>query len=348
MATPLRDTAWLQWIAKLMEPGEPESAPGPGSRGFECRLEDQPDHLVPEYAIRDQERNGLSNRQLFLNPDCWIGINDRMPPEIDRESFDLLCPANENQFTAWVRDPGCGATMPFRLSANLAQLVRIGGDHAFDSRLVRPGTYSALQHCGLLVANHWKESRVQQWAAAVYRGREEFLHKRYVPVRRLIHPFHLSALRAYYRAMIRTGKMVLGDGQCARRYVAYNETVARFFHRQLTPAVSAFAGEALKPSYVYVGSYQAGARLEKHTDREQCEFSLTFCLDYSPEPELATPWPIQLHTGGGTKTIFQALGDGLLYRGREIPHSRSSLPAGHTSTSIFFHYVRSDFGGELN
>jgi hypothetical protein len=149
MATPLRDTAWLQWIAKLMEPGEPESAPGPGSRGFECRLEDQPDHLVPEYAIRDQERNGLSNLQLFLNPDCWIGINDRMPPEIDRESFDLLCPANENQFTAWVRDPGCGATMPFRLSANLAQLVRIGGDHAFDSRLVRPGTYSALQHCGL-------------------------------------------------------------------------------------------------------------------------------------------------------------------------------------------------------
>jgi hypothetical protein len=30
-----------------------------------------------------------------------------------------------------------------------------------------------------------------------------------------------------------------------------------------------------------------------------------------------------------------------------LPHSREPLPEGHTSTSIFFHYVREDFVGSL-
>jgi hypothetical protein len=47
-------------------------------------------------------------------------------------------------------------------------------------------------------------------------------------------------------------------------------------------------------------------------------------------------------------TVFQAIGDALLYRGRELPHSRDALPEGHTSTSIFFHYVREDFAGSLD
>ena len=88
--------------------------------------------------------------------------------------------------------------------------------------------------------------------------------------------------------------------------------------------------------------------LEQHTDREQCEFSITFCLDYSPEPSLATGWPLLLHTDSGTVSVYQAIGDGLLYRGRELPHSRDTLREGRTSTSIFFHYVREDFSGPLN
>jgi hypothetical protein len=71
-------------------------------------------------------------------------------------------------------------------------------------------------------------------------------------------------------------------------------------------------------------------------------------MDYAPDPRLATPWPIQLHTTSGMTTVFRAIGDGLLYRGREIPHSRGALPRGHTSTSAFFHYVRKDFAGILN
>jgi hypothetical protein len=98
---------------------------------------------------------------------------------------------------------------------------------------------------------------------------------------------------------------------------------------------------------VYLASYQPGADLERHTDRAQCDFSVTLCLDYSPEPRNATPWPLYLHKKSGKVTVFQAIGDALLYRGCQIPHSREALPEGHTSTSIFFHYVREDFKGSL-
>jgi hypothetical protein len=130
--------------------------------------------------------------------------------------------------------------------------------------------------------------------------------------------------------------------------VAHNESVARFFHHQIANAVSAVVGEAIKPSYVYLASYLSGAELKKHTDREQCEFSVTLCLDFSPEPELATSWPIRLDTGEGAVAVYQALGDGLVYRGTSVPHYRSVLAEGCTSTSIFFHYVPADFSGPLD
>jgi hypothetical protein len=123
--------------------------------------------------------------------------------------------------------------------------------------------------------------------------------------------------------------------------------VARFFHSQIAPTLSKVVGEVLKPSYVYMASYLSGAELKKHTDREQCEFSITLCLDFSPEPKLATPWPIHLETPQGVVTVYQGLGDGLAYRGTRLPHYRGILPEGQTSTSIFFHYVAADFTGSL-
>jgi hypothetical protein len=124
--------------------------------------------------------------------------------------------------------------------------------------------------------------------------------------------------------------------------------VARFFHHQLANTISAIAREAIKPSYVYLASYLSGAELKKHTDREQCEFSISLCLDFSPEPQLATSWPIRLDTPQGTVTVYQALGDGLVYRGVKVPHYRNVLADEHTSTSIFFHYVAEDFAGRLD
>jgi hypothetical protein len=175
----------------------------------------------------------------------------------------------------------------------------------------------------------------------------EFASKHYAPVAQLIHPFHLSALRRYYRYLIRQGELKLGDSQSPRRYAMQNEAVACFFHHQLTATVSAVVQEPVKPSYVYLGAYLGGAELEAHIDREQCEFSVSLCIDYSPEPSLATPWPLHLSTSSGSTAVFQGIGDALVYCGRELMHSRCRLPLGNTSTSLFFHYVRESFSGPL-
>jgi hypothetical protein len=211
-----------------------------------------------------------------------------------------------------------------------------------------PNIQSVLCAARILVEPRTSESQQHAWSEAIQRWRVKFRENGYAPISGLIHPYLLAALRQHYRRKIRTGTMHLGDGQSSRRYVAHNEPAARFFHLQLTPLVSRLVGEPVKPSYTYAAAYLSGARLEKHTDREQCAFSITLCIDYSPEPAGATSWPLHLQTSNGTTTVYQALGDGLLYRGQELPHYRGTLTKGHTSTSIFFHYVRENFAGSLD
>jgi hypothetical protein len=249
---------------------------------------------------------------------------------------------------AWITDPGNAALQPFWLGPEFSSLLSGAkpGDPA--PYMLSSQARRTLIMAGILVPDDHACQRRRQWAETVSVTCTQFQQQGYAPVGRLIHPFHIAALRRYYRHQLRNGRLHLGDHQSPRRYVAHNEPVARFFHHQLTSAVAAIAGEPVKPSYVYLASYQPGAILKKHTDREQCEFSVTLCLDYSPEPHCATPWPLHLHKDSGTVTVFQAIGDALLYRGGQLPHSREALPQGHTSTSVFFHYVREGFVGSLD
>jgi hypothetical protein len=51
-------------------------------------------------------------------------------------------------------------------------------------------------------------------------------------------------------------------------------------------------------------------------------------------------------TSEGALRIWQYLGDGLIFRGRYLPHWRSQLPEGHTASSLLFHYVDQNFQGQ--
>jgi len=338
----MKDAAWLAWIEQLAV------APASHDRGndlprslFHCRLDDQPDHLVPARFLQPDYWEGSSDRPLFINPDCIFPTAAELAEADPTISF--ATPAE----IIWIRDPGSAALQPFWLGSKFRSQLSDAhpGDRAPAlSRQAR----DTLIMANLLVQDGYASRRREQWDEIVSVTSPQFRSQGYAPVGRLIHPFHISALRRHYRQQLRTGKLPLGDTQSPLRYIAYNDPVARFFHQQLTTAISAFAGESVKPSYVYLASYQPGASLPKHIDREQCEFSVTLCLDYAPEPRRATSWPLHLHKKSGKVTVFQAIGDALLYRGCELPHSRDSLPEGHTSTSIFFHYVREDFKGSLD
>jgi hypothetical protein len=347
MVSPVKDAAWLDWITRLM--GEPAPQQElvvriPPERYY-CLLHEQPTHLVPERLLRALQDES-EGQQLIVNPDCCVAEDGELPSDLDPAATSVETFAEGK--IIWLTDPATGMIIPFWLGecfgsllAELVPGVPIPPDFPEDVR-------SVLAMAGILVRDGHATRRREVWAEVVQCCAPIFRDKGYVPLGRVFHPFHLAALRRYYRYLIRSGHFHLGDEGNPRRYVAHNEPAARYFHHQLTATMSTLAGEPVKPSYVYVGSYLPGAELEKHTDRPQCEYSINLLLDYSPEPVCETPWPLYLETEGTRITLYQAIGDVLLYRGCQVAHYRDPLPGGHSSTSIFFHYVPEEYSGSLD
>src|SRR5277367_6762670 len=110
----MKDAAWLAWIEQLAV------APASFDRGndlprslFHCRLDDQPDHLVPARLLRPENWEGLSDRPLFINPDCIFPTAAEFAANDHTTSF--ATPAE----IIWLRDPGSDALQPFWLGPEL-------------------------------------------------------------------------------------------------------------------------------------------------------------------------------------------------------------------------------------
>jgi hypothetical protein len=341
----------MMWVETLMGASRHSYAATFPPDRFYCLLDDLPLHLIPRKDASLLHTDHDQQEQLFLNPDCILCANGRLPEELASQA-ELVSGFALQGTIAWVRDPLTATLLPFWLGPQLEELLQSLRSNKLAPSSLPQHLLSLFVAAGILVNEEYTARRNHERAEAITHASRLFREKGYAPLSSLIHPFHIAALRRYYRYLIRTGVVRLGDRQSPRRYAAYKESVARFFHHQIAPVVSAVAGEPVKPSYVYLASYLSGADLKKHTDREQCEFSVTLCLDFSPEPALETPWPIRLDTSHdgrkSTITVYQALGDGLAYRGTRLPHYRDVLAEGQTSTSIFFHYVAADFAGSLD
>lgn len=198
----------------------------------------------------------------------------------------------------------------------------------------------------------------------------KYQQDKYVVLRELLPFAQMTAMRRFYRQYVKQGFMPFDDTQ-SKRFYQHNEPLARYFHQQLAQLMSIIIGEEVIPSYVYAASYINKADLTPHTDRAQCEFSISFQVDYQPEPEnQLSPWglfltppdsladnslvynskefPAKSESEDKNTAVYLASGDGLIYKGRELIHYRYPLTEGHQSTSLFFHYVPKDFEGFLN
>jgi hypothetical protein len=348
MASSLENSAWLEWIATLMGGASRQAcaATFPPDRYY-CLLDELPLHLVPQRLFSGLRSQLNRKGDFLLNPLLTISASGELPSELVCRSGLLEGFAMQGTI-AWVRDPATNTVSPFWLSPRLERTVAALAASEVVSPSLSTEDVFLLAASGILATDDYAEQRRRRCEEVIGNTAAMFRERGYAPISGLVHPFYLGALRRYYRYMVRCGRIDLGDEQSRRRYVAHNERVARFFHQQIASTVGAVVGQPVKPSYVYLASYLSGAVLKKHTDREQCEFSVTLCLDFSPEPLGETSWPIFLDTPKGKVTVYQALGDGLVYRGTRLPHYRDALPVGRTSTSIFFHYVAADFAGSLS
>lgn len=94
-------------------------------------------------------------------------------------------------------------------------------------------------------------------------------------------------IREYYHNSIDNDKFQFGDRQ-AERWKAYDDFMSRIMQFEALPLIEHIAKKRLKPTYTYLSCYKKGADLPAHTDRPECEFTISFMID---KPE-GSYWPI--------------------------------------------------------
>jgi hypothetical protein len=307
---------------------------------YHCVLDEQPYYLVPPRLIRPE-----AGGPLIVNPLCWFSWHGGVPTSMSAQIQDAetFLPA---ECIVWVPDPGIGAVWPYWVGHEYIRWLAPMLPGQLVPTDLPPQVTWVLRHADIIVTQDHIQRRRGEWVAGLV-ARAASLKHGYAVLPNMIPPFQVGAMRRYYRHKVRTNSFQFGDGQVRRRYVAHNDPVARYVQRQLIRAMIESAAVKLKPSYTYLAAYQSGAELERHTDRKQCEYSITLLVDGTPEPSQQHIWPIKLDTRRGTLAVWQYLGEALFYRGRKLPHYRDPLPTGCTSTSLLLHYVDWTFQGGL-
>src|SRR3954469_20731929 len=196
----------------------------------------------------------------------------------------------------WVSSPVTGFAVPYWTPRSWgAALARLRPGEAAPS-LPAPMA-PALRAAGALTDPAAPDSADQPQEQALDAAAEHFRTFSYASVSGLVPQGHLPALADYQRALVGAGQVRLGDEQCRRRYAMHNEPMARFLLHQLQGAVGRVVGRPVLPAYSYSLTYEAGAVLAPHTDREQCEYTVSLLIEGTAEGTWE-PWPLWLKVNG--------------------------------------------------
>jgi hypothetical protein len=309
------------------------SAELPRQTTYRCTLADAP------------EVTEIPPGPLVLNGSLTLKLDADFPDSVD-ESAHIPGWLATSSPIAWVRDPDTDMLVPYSLEQEEADaILRIQAGEPPSAlgnplvrRLLAPGIL--VPRSATVGAPRWQDLR----------ARAQLDEKNYVMVRNMLPSAQMKAMRRYYADMVSEGMLKWGDEQVKRRFTMPDEGCARYWHLQLASVVAWLTAEPVKPSYSYVTVYQPGAELHRHTDRVQCEYSISFQVDYTPEQSDVSDWPLFLelpNTPPETVPIHFAIGDGLVYRGRTLAHYRQPLGEDRSSSHIFFFYVHQQFDGPL-
>jgi hypothetical protein len=123
------------------------------------------------------------------------------------------------------------------------------------------------------------------------------------------------------------------DEQVSQCFAVYGAYIFDSLSLVLQDKISRVVGLNLTPTYSYARIYYKGSTLEKHTDRESCEYSTTICLSSTDD------WPFCIKSKNGeTHEIILHPGDMCIYSGCELEHWRNEF-MGERVMQCFLHYV---------
>jgi hypothetical protein len=112
-----------------------------------------------------------------------------------------------------------------------------------------------------------------------------------------------------------------------------HEVLFETLQEKIWPMMEHATGLELLPTYSYARLYTNGNTLEKHSDRPECEVSISLQLGRSHHYS----WPIFM--AGNRVDLGE--GQGVIYRGCDLEHWRNPCdgPPGYYSGQVFMHYV---------
>ncbi|MFJ9825130.1 sulfotransferase [Streptomyces sp. NPDC101160] len=311
------------------------------SHSFACWLHETDPGELPD-LLGDGEGDG---DRTVLDPAVVLQTGVTIPLGMARRTRfrDRFLPGRP---ILWTDEPETGALVPYWVRFEDFWALR----GLTPGRPLPPGfpdaLRAALAGAGALGTAETRVRRTARAEAVQAEAAEEFARTDVCGMGRLVRPGHREALLDYYERLIAEGSWPLGDAQVKGRYGWFNESLSRFFHHQFGALVGRLAGRPVRPSYAYVSAYRGGAVLDRHVDREQCEYTVSLLLGESG-PGIPGGWPLLLDSAHGRLSLVQRPGEAVLFRGTQVPHSRPPLPDGSTHTSLLFHYVPAEFSRTL-
>jgi hypothetical protein len=185
-----------------------------------------------------------------------------------------------------------------------------------------------------------------QWCGMLDHARRKLHSHRFAFVSSVLPQPLISAVAQYYRQRVEEGYFSLKNGH-SNQYATHREPLAEWIHATVADMLRPAFPVDVKPSYSYVCVYKTGATLDRHTDRPQCEFTVSLCVDAGAG---GNGWPLYIESPADNAVIEARVrvGSAVIFKGRELPHFRRTLSRGGHVTSLLLHFVETGYQGELD
>ena len=160
-------------------------------------------------------------------------------------------------------------------------------------------------------------------------------------IKGFIPPFFSAYLRHYFALIVQNNPNLGGDSQAPNSHCVYGDPAFDMVMAMSTEDIGRIVGKRLIPQYTYARIYKNGSDLKIHSDRPECQYSVTLCLG----GEYEKLWPIWIkdYTGKSHEVPLD-VGDMVVYHGTELEHWRDKFE-GNMQYQLFMHYV--DAEGEF-
>jgi hypothetical protein len=167
------------------------------------------------------------------------------------------------------------------------------------------------------------------------RAAKGFRERRYLFVKGILPQAILDYLKVYYTILLANNRFG-NDDQCPSSLSLGGDTALDAVLEWIRPEVSRLVGFELAPTYSYTRQYVKGEVLDRHTDRDACEISVTVSIQI---PKGAGPSVVHLKPPNLRETKVEMFeGDGCVYAGTEVEHWRERFRVGGY-IQLFLHFI---------